>query len=1663
MSDSLNTEIRIAADATGVETGVGRAKRSLADLGLAAKKAGVDAADGVADIGKGGDQSARKVDQATKSMTASLQRLIAQQQAGSKESRAYWEALAQQRGVSAGALKPLLDQLDQARQKTVAARAANDEWAESLRRAAPLVATAFAGVSITGFVGQVVKAQREFDVLNSSLKTVTGSSEAAAREMVWLKDFAKETPFGLAQATQAFVKMKALGLDPTRAALTSFGNTASAMGFDLNKMIEAVADASTGEFERLREFGIKAKKDGDTVSLTFQGVTTTIRNSADEIVTYLERIGNVNFAGASVDRAKTLDGEISALGDSWDNLLRTISAGSVGSLIADSVRLSEGAIKDLTAIIGAMSDASDRNAQSTGAMLVVQGGIATVFETVAVVGANVAYVLRAVGTEIGGIAAQIVALASGDFSAARFIGEEMKRDADANRQAIDALSERILNARSQAAAAAREVGNLADSDRRRARQPAAAAADKAAIREAAALLKEQYANRLATIKESLAAEDGVLRIARARGELDERAYLDRLGEAQRESFAARAAVLRDQLAAADKSSDRERILGDVRALGAEAAKAAGDATLAYVELNNAARATFATLTSEAWGEVGQIATDNAALREELVTLGMTTAQLDAYRRQKTLAAQESANDFAAALEEAAAAIDDEGEAAQRAKQYYLDLAAARRAAAEQLGERATLERQLATSREALRLSTESAKVWQDGWQETDRIARDAFVAWADDGASAAERIGQSLRSALLSAIYEATLRPIALQVYTTAAGALGLSSGAAGAGAGSNLLGMASNAKSLYDLASGDYGLYGSFATSQYGQALGLSTAGVAASSIGTGASLGYGGLFANGATAGSTSGVASMSTLGSALPWAAGGGILAGVLYGGKGQSAAGGAIGAGVGYATAAGSAWASGAAMGSWAGPIGALAGAVISGFLGSRIGGGERFKSTYGSASGAFDDGRYTSTGAWQGGRQFGDDVDQVLDRATQAFSARLGSLYAAFGLDDQIAAQASVRLRRTSGRLASDFYADLDGDGPQGLTTLLQAQYGGDGEVEGALGEFVTAILTKGIKSAVEKSDLPEIVKQLYAPLTETADIEAATVTILAAQQILVGAGTTMADFLGSTAESYLRGEENLIGMLDRTVTALAAVNPVLEDIGLAAIEFTLAGGDLASQLAAISGGLDAFVGQASTYYQQFFSEEERLGRLSVRLAEQFEALGYAMPTDHAGFRALVEGLGEIDESTAGTFAALMNLAPAFDTVADAAKAAANNAIKAAEEHERTAATAVRSAFSAYEQAVRAQLTTDLAALDARHEALLPQMDARRSLVSQLGPMIDSIGDAVQHLRGTASPAAGSRSLDELLRGTFAGTLPDADALQQAIRGVTGDAAGNYATRADWQRAQAANAAKLDTLGGLMGKQKTLAEEALAVLEREVQAIEAQAASLETAASAQIDLMRQQVDGLLGIDSGVKSVEAAITQLSAAMQVYRSAQNAAVSADPARSNPNVGTVPSNAAPGVKSAYAHTSGVNVNPGDSALLAAAKVLYQAATGGVSTAQFNRAAASVGGDIAAAVGWKGDPAELRQRYGFAQGTNYVPWNMTADIHEGERIIPAADNRQLMDLMRRGANGGGATIDLTALLEEVRMLRAEMRATAQHSGKTARLIERVIPDGDALAVRAAA
>ena len=178
------------------------------------------------------------------------------------------------------------------------------------------------------FSSTLIKVNTEFDRLEAALETVTGSAGAADAAFSTIKDFAKTTPFQLTEVTDSFIKLKALGLDPSSEALRSYGNTASGMGKSLNQMIEAVADATTGEFERLKEFGIKAKVEGDRVSLRFRGVSTKIGNNAAEIESYLRGIGNVQFAGGMERQMDTLGGAASNLEDSFDNLARAIGEGS---------------------------------------------------------------------------------------------------------------------------------------------------------------------------------------------------------------------------------------------------------------------------------------------------------------------------------------------------------------------------------------------------------------------------------------------------------------------------------------------------------------------------------------------------------------------------------------------------------------------------------------------------------------------------------------------------------------------------------------------------------------------------------------------------------------------------------------------------------------------------------------------------------------------------------------------------------------------------------------------------------------------------------------------------------------------------------------------------------------------------------------------------------------------------------------------------------------------------------------------------------------------------------------------------------------------------------------------------------------------------------------
>lgn len=188
------------------------------------------------------------------------------------------------------------------------------------------------GLAGGGFLGSVLATTAQFEQFQIMLENMEGSSEKAKASMAWVTDFAKRTPYELEQVMQAFVQLKAYGIDPLDGSLTAAGDAASGMSKDLMQAVEALADAQTGEFERLKDFAIRASADGNKVRFKYvkdgKEMVREVENNAEAIKAAVTSIWTERFGGMMDRQSKTFTGMISNLKGAWsDFLLRVGQAG----------------------------------------------------------------------------------------------------------------------------------------------------------------------------------------------------------------------------------------------------------------------------------------------------------------------------------------------------------------------------------------------------------------------------------------------------------------------------------------------------------------------------------------------------------------------------------------------------------------------------------------------------------------------------------------------------------------------------------------------------------------------------------------------------------------------------------------------------------------------------------------------------------------------------------------------------------------------------------------------------------------------------------------------------------------------------------------------------------------------------------------------------------------------------------------------------------------------------------------------------------------------------------------------------------------------------------------------------------------------------------------
>ena len=186
-------------------------------------------------------------------------------------------------------------------------------------------------------VNKLLTTGGNFESLRVQLEGVTGSAEAGEQAFAWIDDFVQKTPFGLTQVSDAFVKLKAFGLDPMDGTMQAIADQSALLGGSqetLNGIILAVGQAwakqklQGEEILQLVERGVPvwdllAKATGNN-AVELQKLSETGKLGRAEIKLLVDEMAR--FAdGSAQAQVDTWRGLVSNATTEWEKFLDTLA------------------------------------------------------------------------------------------------------------------------------------------------------------------------------------------------------------------------------------------------------------------------------------------------------------------------------------------------------------------------------------------------------------------------------------------------------------------------------------------------------------------------------------------------------------------------------------------------------------------------------------------------------------------------------------------------------------------------------------------------------------------------------------------------------------------------------------------------------------------------------------------------------------------------------------------------------------------------------------------------------------------------------------------------------------------------------------------------------------------------------------------------------------------------------------------------------------------------------------------------------------------------------------------------------------------------------------------------------------------------------------------
>lgn len=194
------------------------------------------------------------------------------------------------------------------------------------------------GAGAVAFERTFIKTAAEFERYQVMLNKLQGSEAEGAKALDWIERFTQETPFGINEVMNSFIRLKAFGLDPMDGSLQAIADQAAMMGGTaetIDGISLALGQAWTkGKLQgeealQLLERGvpvwdylIKASKElghnngiGYTAS-QLQDMASKGLLTRDAIKSLIKEMGNAS-SGSAKKQMETWNGMISNMGDTW--------------------------------------------------------------------------------------------------------------------------------------------------------------------------------------------------------------------------------------------------------------------------------------------------------------------------------------------------------------------------------------------------------------------------------------------------------------------------------------------------------------------------------------------------------------------------------------------------------------------------------------------------------------------------------------------------------------------------------------------------------------------------------------------------------------------------------------------------------------------------------------------------------------------------------------------------------------------------------------------------------------------------------------------------------------------------------------------------------------------------------------------------------------------------------------------------------------------------------------------------------------------------------------------------------------------------------------------------------------------------------------------------